>query len=243
MMWRLGGGTGRRGPGRPPLLRRRQCSWRCYSSCGSATRTIWRLPGGRPRQGTARCVHRSAACSSEEHGRTPSTRPLLRRALERSELPESQLNHLRMALVAEDDGHVEPLYRQILNADPPELTQLAAALRPYKDRLTGPLWEVAGDGNTTPERRFRAPSWRHGGLRPDFSQAGGLQELIARQLLGMNSLYLNHCNTALRPVHEIIREPLVQAFRDSTHTPTRRRQPIFFRNNSTINRDCWRICC
>jgi formylglycine-generating enzyme required for sulfatase activity len=64
--------------------------------------------------------------------------------------------HVSLALLPVDPGQVEYLYGRLLSAGSAELPVIRDALRGHQEELVPRLWQVVGQGQENPDRRFRA---------------------------------------------------------------------------------------
>jgi formylglycine-generating enzyme required for sulfatase activity len=135
--------------------------------------------------------------------------PLLAR-LAREAPPDSRPRlHAALALVAEDPGQVDYLVGRLLACRPDELAVIRAALAGRVRAAR--FWAVVDDPEADRDRRLRAAcalaAYDPGS--PRWAQAG---RAAVDQLLTEDPLAVAHWVEALRPVREVLREPLRRAF-------------------------------
>jgi hypothetical protein len=82
--------------------------------------------------------------------------PMLRQMYEESEPQSKEKLHASLALLSVDPGQVKYLYEQMLKAGPTDLPVIRDALLGYRDDLVEGLWNVLGNAQKDPNRRFRA---------------------------------------------------------------------------------------
>ncbi|MBV9122780.1 MAG: SUMF1/EgtB/PvdO family nonheme iron enzyme, partial [Planctomycetes bacterium] len=127
--------------------------------------------------------------------------------------PQEQVK-ARLALLPGHPDQVDPLCERLLTAGPDELRVLREALIPYRKRVTAKLWAVLEDPQAEAGRRFRAAC-----ALADYDP--GNQERwaprradVAGWLVRESPLDLNKWAEDLRPLRELLEEPLAAIMHD-----------------------------
>jgi formylglycine-generating enzyme required for sulfatase activity len=125
--------------------------------------------------------------------------------------PNKQLR-ARLALVGVDPGQLEPLRRALLVAAPQEVLVIRQFLAPYREHVTGPLWQdVAKAGNAA--QQFRA-ACALADLDPDGPAWAETAAAVADQLVKENPADLRLWLDGFVRVRGKLLAPLGVIFRD-----------------------------
>jgi formylglycine-generating enzyme required for sulfatase activity len=147
--------------------------------------------------------------------------PLLTRMAEPDADPKVRL-HASLALLPVDDGQVDFLYDRLLTAQPHEVPVLRDALAPHKEALLDRLWAaVEHPARGQEEQRLRAAS-ALAGYDADNPRWANVQNAIANNLVGVQSVYLATWMEALRPVRGKLQAPLEVIYRNPNRRETER---------------------
>lgn len=149
--------------------------------------------------------------------------PLLREAAKdartRSDM-QDQLA-LQLALLPVDASQVEPLYEQLMSAEPADVGVIIGALEPHKNQLLDRLWDQAED--THPQQspqRLRAAA-ALASYDPDNAMWQELAAPVAGLLAEENPLVLHQWIDGFFPVRARLNEPLKTIYRRSPVQPMR----------------------
>jgi formylglycine-generating enzyme required for sulfatase activity len=125
--------------------------------------------------------------------------------------------HASLALLPERPELAESLAEAALTAEPGQIAVLSDALRPFGDRLAGPLWALVRDGAAAPGRRLRAACLL-AALDPESPLWEEVAAQTAADLVAENPFHAVRWAQALSPVRQRLVPPLADAFR-SRATP------------------------
>jgi formylglycine-generating enzyme required for sulfatase activity/class 3 adenylate cyclase len=149
--------------------------------------------------------------------------PLLREAASRAGRaadPQHQLA-LQLALLPVDISQIEPLYEQLLAAQPADIGVIIAALKPHKEAILERLWREAKD--TDPQhsaRRLRAAA-ALAAYDPDAALWETVAAPIADLMAEENPLVLHEWVECFFPVRRQLSEQLKAIYRRSPLQPLR----------------------
>jgi serine/threonine protein kinase/formylglycine-generating enzyme required for sulfatase activity len=148
--------------------------------------------------------------------------PLLREHLAAAAPDSAERLRLALALAPVDSGPLEYLYEQLLHAEPREVLLIRAALYRHKATLVDRLWAVSENSErSNGQQRLRAAS-----ALADYDTGNqrwaNVQDAIANDLVGVQSVYLATWLEALRPVRGRLQAPLEVIFRDAKRRETER---------------------
>ena len=128
---------------------------------------------------------------------------------------------IQMALLPVDAAQIDPLYEQLLAAEPADVGVIIGGLKPYQNRLLDRLWHEAND--TDPQhssRRLRAAA-ALAAYEPDNPMWETLAAPIAGLLAEENPLVLHQWIDRFFPVRQRLNEPLKAIYRRSPLQPMR----------------------
>lgn len=147
--------------------------------------------------------------------------PRLQQLLHKEEVSPGERLRLSLALVATDDQLVAELYDRLLGSEPREFVVLRDALGPYAEQLKGKLWEVLGSPAAEPGRKLRAACTlaTYDAVHPRWTDYASF---LAESLVGENPLVVVIWLEALRPVKQVLLEPLSALYRDKTRPESAR---------------------
>jgi hypothetical protein len=124
---------------------------------------------------------------------------------------EEEKLRLRLALLACDEGEVEPLFEKMLEADPPMMLVIRDQLLPFKQKLIPKLWK-----ETRPKCLFPALVALVK-YDPDNPRLQGKGAVLAKGLLQTNPVYLGDCTGALQPIRNLLLPQLRESFQRSSN--------------------------
>ena len=149
--------------------------------------------------------------------------PLLRKAnndIGTTANPQKQLA-IQLALLPVDAAQIEPLYEQLLAAQPADVGVIIAALKPHEKRLLERLWLEANDTNTQHNaRRLRAAA-ALAAYDPDDAMWKTVAAPIADLLTEENPLVLSAWIECFFPVRQQLNERLKSLYLKSLLQPLR----------------------
>jgi len=132
---------------------------------------------------------------------------------------------LRLALVPSDGDHAIWLIDHLEIPDPDEIVVVREILRLHSDALTEPLWKIACLLPRDPQNAFRAAVML-AEYAPDDARWVGIATLMATKLVAQNQLYLRTWMDALRPVADILLDPLINIVADDVTRDTIREAAV-----------------
>ena len=146
--------------------------------------------------------------------------PLLRRIMESSGEATKERLHASLALLQEDEGQVEFLHSRLLVAGPAELLVLRDALRPFRERLIGRLWNVLEQSDDKSQYVQAGSALAlYAPANPLWQTVGGK---VAGAMVTVNAVHLGFWLDALRPARDKLTAPLATIFRDRERPETER---------------------
>ena len=146
--------------------------------------------------------------------------PLLRRIMESSGEASKERLHASLALLPVDQEQVEFLYSRLLVAGPAELLVLRDALRPFRERLIGRLWNVLEQSDD--KSQYLQAGSALALYDPANSRWQTVGGKVARAMVTVNAVHLGFWLDALRPARDKLTAPLATIFRDRERPQTER---------------------
>ena len=113
----------------------------------------------------------------------------------------------RLALLPVDDEEAARLIDEIESVQPQELLIIRDALAPYKDLVLPRLWEIATTAESASQIQFRS-AILIASYAPNDSRWPTVAPDVAQCLVNENQLYSREWVEALRPVRNVLFEPL-----------------------------------
>jgi formylglycine-generating enzyme required for sulfatase activity len=133
--------------------------------------------------------------------------PLLAEVADQAKPGSKEQLHAAMALVGDDRGRVDSLYRRLLHAKVHEVAALRQSLAPYRRDLTGRLWSVLTNRNHDLDERLRA-ACALAAYTPDDARWKPVRRDVAAKLVTENPLVIPQWVETLRPVAGSLLVPL-----------------------------------
>jgi len=138
--------------------------------------------------------------------------PLLRKEHQAAVEPSRVKLHTSLALLPGDEGQIDYLHEQLLQAEAADFPVLRDALAGHRAALSDRLWKEARSGEDN-GRRFRAAA-ALATYEPDHPGWRDFREPIAQALTRVKPEFLSEWKEALRPVRAELLAPLSAIFRD-----------------------------
>ena len=157
--------------------------------------------------------------------------PSLREMLENDNLTEHERSRIHLALLPVAPGYADHLSDRLLESDASEtsITELLIirdALIPFGGRLNDDFWLMLEDLEAEPDRRFRAAV-----VLAEFDPDGSVERwqssayFLVHELVDSTGRDPGAWNTlvdAMRPVHDVLRDPLVELVSDGSASEIQR---------------------
>lgn len=133
---------------------------------------------------------------------------------------------LRLALASSDRDQAIWLIDHLEIPDPDEIVVAREILRSHSNALSEPLWKIACSlGTRGTQKTFRAAVML-AEYTPDDARWARIATALATELVEQNQLYLRTWLDALRPVVDILLDPLVKLVADTTTRDTIREAAV-----------------
>jgi formylglycine-generating enzyme required for sulfatase activity len=147
--------------------------------------------------------------------------PLLREKLLAAPENSGPWLRVRLALLPDDPGQVPALLRYLPQARPEEVRVLRDALQPYRDQVTGSLWELLSDPRAEGKQRLRS-ACALAAYDPDNPRWLEVSAPVVTQMLSDNQLLVSYWADALQPVRKVLIPALTTVSRDPERRETER---------------------
>ena len=129
---------------------------------------------------------------------------------------------IRLALLEQDEAHVQPLFEALLQAEPPDFEIIRASLMPHRFSMTERLWNLlANPPPGAQESRLQAAA-ALAAYAPHDERWNDLRDVTTEALLSVRSVDLDRWLEAFRPIGILLQKPLENAFLDANRNSDQR---------------------